>query len=287
MWSRQKFGSLWIKGHPRVGKSTVLKYAYRAKKKHSSAVVASFFFRGRGISIQKNSLGLFRSLLHQILQQIPTLLQKLARKYQTKTKKQGPFERARDWHANELQEFFESEVKMVAKEVKIRIYIDALDEGGEETATRLIDVFQCAADSISVCFSCRHYPLIVPDNQLEIFVEHENTRDIEVYVSSQLERHVTRANYKELIEGEILERSSRNFQRLVLTIPRIKPFYRNREPIEEITKKIREISQALEDLYRQILEDMDHEAKAKALRLFRWIFFEEKSSDCWKIYMLF
>src|SRR5271163_4980097 len=52
-------------------------YALRECKQQASPkklVVASFFFHGRGADMQKTPLGLFRSLLHQILDQIPEWL---------------------------------------------------------------------------------------------------------------------------------------------------------------------------------------------------------------------
>ena len=64
----------------------------------------------------------------------------------------------------------------------IRIYIDALDECGEEAAVDLIKIFQQVATSLSLCFSCRHYPLIALENGLEINVEAGNAHDIKIYV---------------------------------------------------------------------------------------------------------
>src|SRR5438046_1775553 len=65
-------GLLWIKGKPGAGKSTLLKYAFQAIERnehpHSNqAVTISFFFHGRGSDMQKTPLGLFRSLLYQLV----------------------------------------------------------------------------------------------------------------------------------------------------------------------------------------------------------------------------
>jgi len=78
-WLRQNRETLWIKGKPGAGKSALIKNALRDAKERADdkaraardkPVVASFFFHGRGSSIQKSPLGMFRSLLHQILDQI-------------------------------------------------------------------------------------------------------------------------------------------------------------------------------------------------------------------------
>lgn len=76
-WSKSQHGLLWIRGHPGAGKSALMKYASEAVRSRRSGIFASFFFYGGGIPIQKIQLGLFRSLLYQIVQQVPSLLLEL------------------------------------------------------------------------------------------------------------------------------------------------------------------------------------------------------------------
>ncbi|KAI9736709.1 MAG: hypothetical protein M1834_000913 [Cirrosporium novae-zelandiae] len=89
-------------GHPGTGKSTLLKYAFKNAKQSRSQnkdVVASFFFHGRGAPIQKSSLGLFRSLLHQISDEAPDLLAEIAFKYKKKCETQSE---KWEWHETKL-----------------------------------------------------------------------------------------------------------------------------------------------------------------------------------------
>src|SRR5437762_2502178 len=83
-WLNQFPGLLWIKGKPGAGKSTLIKYALRETEKQQPLdyTVASFFFHGRGTSIQRTALGLFRSLLHQILIKIRPLLSEFQSMFQ-------------------------------------------------------------------------------------------------------------------------------------------------------------------------------------------------------------
>src|SRR2546423_1442599 len=87
-WLAQRCGLLWIKGKPGAGKSTLLKYALRDTGKlglpQNRLVVASCFFHGRGAEIQKSPLGLFRSLLHQLLEQVPDWLYELTQSFEKK-----------------------------------------------------------------------------------------------------------------------------------------------------------------------------------------------------------
>ena len=77
-WFKKQHGLLWIKGHPGVGKSTLMKHIIRhEQKKDTSIIIASYFFHARGAPIQHNISGLFRSLLHQIMKRIPDLRRKI------------------------------------------------------------------------------------------------------------------------------------------------------------------------------------------------------------------
>ena len=82
-WLGQGHGMLWIKGKPGAGKSTLLKHALETAERESKVdiTLASFFFHSRGVPMQKNVLGLFRSLLHQILQKNRDLLSKFTSLY--------------------------------------------------------------------------------------------------------------------------------------------------------------------------------------------------------------
>ena len=61
-------GFLWVKGKPGAGKSTMMKYALaRAKQAMTSSVIISFFFNARGETLEKTTLGMYRSLLFQLL----------------------------------------------------------------------------------------------------------------------------------------------------------------------------------------------------------------------------
>src|SRR4030081_1781551 len=66
-WVSRGRGFLLIKGMPGSGKSTLMKYAVDVESSAGNMVVASFFFSQSGSKIQRTALGLFRSLLYQIL----------------------------------------------------------------------------------------------------------------------------------------------------------------------------------------------------------------------------
>src|SRR5579859_8110079 len=65
-------GFFWIKGKPGCGKSTLTKFAFmEIKKEFQNAIILSFFFNARGSHLEKSTMGLYRSLLVQLLETCP------------------------------------------------------------------------------------------------------------------------------------------------------------------------------------------------------------------------
>ena len=271
-WFKSRHGLLWIKGHPGVGKSTLMKYASDAERSRGSGICASFFFYGGGTLIQKSPLGLLRSLLHQIVQQAPSLLLKLTQIFERRCDTDGMFGEKWVWHERELQEFFEFAVVEAAKTEAIRIYIDALDECGEQAATSLVTFFQGLAESLSICFSCRYYPLVALEYRLKICVEDKNAQDIQTFVHHELNK----AHYKS-IRYQIISKSAGSFQWVKLVTQIVLNLGRRGTPLGAIRTRIHQIPQELSKLYEELLKSMtedDREDDRKdSLRLMRWIHF--------------
>lgn len=82
-WLDKSPDLLCIKGKPGAGKSTLMKYAVE-ERTCRTPVLASFFFHARGTELQKSRLGLYRSLLHQIILQISSLRSDFRKFYQKK-----------------------------------------------------------------------------------------------------------------------------------------------------------------------------------------------------------
>ena len=274
-WLDQRHGLLWIKGNPGTGKSTVLKHALETAEQFpkQTLILASFFFHGRGAPNQKSTLGLFRSLLHQILQQNRDLLSKFTRLYKMRCQTNGKFGDKWEWQANELQNFFKSKVVSAARTQQIRIYIDALDECGEDVAIDLVEFFRCFAPPISICFSCRHYPFVALEGGDEICVEDENERDIEIYVQEKIEAHIHRTDIAKTLHNEVVSRSQGNFQWVVLVIPRVLTLYKSRKSIAAIQAMIQNTPTELHELYTGLLSLIEDHERSQSLHFMQWICF--------------
>ncbi|RYP79807.1 hypothetical protein DL769_002752 [Monosporascus sp. CRB-8-3] len=281
-WATCDRGLLWIKGKPGAGKSTLLQYALKnvmvASNIGGRALVLSFFFHGRGAELQKTPLGLFRSLLHQLLSQVPDALSDLVEIFQERRKNMGKPGEKWKWHLRELQDSFESSLPKVLETQPVWLFVDALDECGEEDAVRLALKFRSllnglpstAVERLHICFSCRHYPIPADlDGALEICLEDENKSDISTYVQARLsENHVRTAP---TIMDLITARASGVFMWARLVVERILSLERQRASRKKIESVIRSIPSDLDNLYQEHVQRMDD--KPASLKLIQWICF--------------
>lgn len=261
-WLNQQNGLLWIKGHPGVGKSTLMKHITRNLRKDKSTVFASHFFHGRGTSIQHNISGLFRSLLHQIMIQIPELCHKVTFAFNRKCQTMGEYKTHWEWNQSELQDLFVAHAMEAVKKYQIRIFVDALDECGEDDAVNLVETFQSLADSLCICFSCRYYPLLALEDGLEILVERNNAQDIETYLLRQPIRFQLRK--------QIAKKASGNFQWVTLVTQKVLRLLRKGNP-KKIQNIISSLPTELSGLYEGFLANIEESDKPQSLKMLQWI----------------
>lgn len=277
-WFNEQHGLLWIKGNPGAGKSTLVKYTYEVAERNGNerSIFASFFFHGRGALVQKSSLGLFRSLLHQLALQIPELLEDITTLFRSKCKTEGPYGKAWDWHNRELRDCFSSFLPKLAEARKIKIYIDALDECGEEAAVNLVDFFETIAGSFGVCFSCRHFPLIALENGLEVSVEDQNTKDIETYIDNTITTRIKNKYLAHDIRNAITKGSLGIFQWVVLVGGKVLRLCNEGRSRKYILMAINDVPQGLKAIYRELLDAIEEKDRSQCLHLMQWVCFAER-----------
>ncbi|KAH0538139.1 hypothetical protein FGG08_005247 [Glutinoglossum americanum] len=286
-WLSQRRGLLWVKGNPGAGKSTVLKYALQAMEQDeplppNKLVTLSFFFHCRGAEIQRTPLGLFRSLLHQLLGRFPGPPADVVQTFKDRSQSMGKPGEKWNRRPQELQGFVETSLPKILVESSIRIFVDALDECGEEAAIRLVKYFQhllskcsSAQHRLSICFSCRHFPIVSLDNGLEICIERENRQDIRRYIWDEL-KDVIHGNELKVLQDKILHRSSGIFQWVALIVPTALRLHRQGRNAKAIEKSIQEVPKGLDSLYREILKSIDGEDLPQSLQLMQWICFAQR-----------
>ena len=276
-WAASNRGLLWIKGKPGSGKSTLLKHALGNHGARDNALVLSFFFHGRGDELQRTPLGLFRSLLHQVLRQAPDALQDLVDTFETKGEQIGKPGEHWHWHKEELLSFFTSSLPKILKTRPVWLFIDALDECGEDNAVKLVEVCQSLLQSTTsqsiglkqfcICFSCRHYPILDLDGTFEICLEDENRKDISTFVDDQL--GAFRVRTSSTIPALISERASGVFMWARLVVKKVLDLEREGVGVKKIEAALYAIPPDLDDLYRQLIGSME----PASLKLIQWVCF--------------
>ncbi|KXS99857.1 hypothetical protein AC578_4468 [Pseudocercospora eumusae] len=241
-------------------------------------LVASFFFHRRGDSLQRTTLGLFRSLLHQILLQDRELLSEFmsVTRFQQRCDNEGEVGVKWDWTASGLRENLNQCVLKYAEKRLILLYVDALDESGEATARDLMDYFhELRSDStsghLSICISCRPYPDVVWDWDHCVVVESGNAGDITTFLRAKLKVNSTDQSALEQIRDDIAKRASGVFQWVVLVTRRVRSL--RGESVRSILTDIEKIPTELGDLYENMLDQLSDSDKTLALPLLRWITF--------------
>ncbi|KAM6529647.1 hypothetical protein FALCPG4_007776 [Fusarium falciforme] len=277
-WASCDRGLLWIKGKPGSGKSTLLRYALNAMEIlniRESALVLSFFFHGRGSELQKTPLGLFRSVLHQLLRQVPEALTDLVATFQQRCESIGKPGEKWQWHSRELQRFSESSLLNVLRTRPVWLFVDALDECGKENAVKLVEDFESMLQRppssdlkrFRICFTCRHYPILNLDGVFEVCVEKENRKDISTFVQDKLSSF--RGRTLSTIPDVIVKRADGVFMWARLMVKQVLDLEREGIGLKKIEAVILSVPQELDALYRDLIRNMGSDS----LKLIEWICF--------------
>jgi ankyrin repeat protein len=252
-------GLLWIKGKPGSGKSTMMKEALRHAEdtfSQSRTTIAGFFFNARGLNnLEKSPLGLYRSLLHQVLQQDALAMHHLASIHKQKFNANPNFQ----WSEEELQQLL-LRVFATSESRAAVLFIDAMDECNDDEVRGLVRFFKHLAKKafttgacLNICFSSRHYPYISIEKCPEVVVEDNNRADILRYIVTEAEDNRFVVDLKE----EIFERSSGVFLWVVLVITMLQDKGRGKS-LKWLRQKLDETPPELHTLFQALFSQNDH-----------------------------
>ncbi|KAG9659423.1 purine and uridine phosphorylase, partial [Aureobasidium melanogenum] len=272
-------GFLWIKGKPGAGKSTIMKFAYtNAKKKVGGPVVISYFFNARGESLEKSTIGMYRSLLFQLLSDIPRLQEILDSREAVNLQAVSPD----SWTVGSLQLLFRQAIEKL-DDRHLTCYVDALDEceNNVDQVREMVRFFEelgeCALrDNIRflVCFSSRHYPHITIHKSIELVLEVEagHSEDITKYIRSRL--RVGSGKLVGQVKIDVQNKSRGIFLWVVLVVPILQKAFDD-GLVHALKECLKDIPDDLDKLFQDILtrdtENMDN------LKLcLKWILYAER-----------
>ena len=278
-------GFFWIKGKPGVGKSTLMNFLVKHSHKDESSITVSFFFNARGDHLERSTVGMYRSVLYQLLGAVPELLtifDSRPHKFELDAIHETVVSRRTDvaWSLELLQSLFSTAIALLGKR-RLVLFIDALDECHDDEITEMVDFFQeLGEDAMSlslelrICFSSRHYPHVNIEHGQQLTVELQNGHqtDIKTYVRSKL--HLGKSRLAEEIGEKITERASGIFMWVVLVVQILNSEYKDGR-IHEVRKRLDAIPSRLSDLFRDILQRDDRHMDDFRLCVM-WIIFAKR-----------
>ncbi|KAK4449085.1 hypothetical protein QBC34DRAFT_97915 [Podospora aff. communis PSN243] len=281
-WKASHNSLLWIRGKPGSGKSTLLRHLLgnappTGHRLESRPLILSYFFHARGNELQKTSIGFFRTIAHQLLCEAPFTLTDLVVLFQQRCQEIGSPGADWEWHVRDLEGPVISSIRKVLEKRTVQLFVDALDEAGEEAAVELVGIFKSWLQSGApittskwqICFSCRHCPILDVDHYgtCTIYTERENSEDISTYVKT---RGLT---MPAPIRQTIIDRASGVFMWALLTVSQALTLSRQGFGWGSIQHKVNATPKELGELYRNIIRDVVGKNGRVSLRLFKYLIF--------------
>ncbi|KAH6702775.1 heterokaryon incompatibility protein-domain-containing protein, partial [Leptodontidium sp. MPI-SDFR-AT-0119] len=272
-------GFLWIKGHPGTGKSTLMKLLFETSKHNakgnSSQITLSFFFLARGTVEEKSTVGLYRSLLHQLFEKVAECKDSL----EWLTADGARVIQRNGWHEEALKQTLTHAVQRLGSR-SLTIFVDALDECDKSQVADMVCFFEELCDRaretqvrLQICFSSRHYPTVVVQKGIEVILEDEigHTEDIKQYIKAKL--RLGKSKQAESLRSGIFEKSSGIFLWVVLVLDILNSEYPgNSISIQKIRGRLKDIPPKLNDLFEMILT-RDGENLERLQVCLKWILF--------------
>ncbi|KAM0457194.1 hypothetical protein ACHAPV_006834, partial [Trichoderma viride] len=269
-------GFLWIKGKAGIGKSTLMKFALtNAQKKMKDKKVIAFYFNARGGDLEKCTIGMYRSLLLQLLEQLPEI-QSILYSFPSATAIREDY----SWNIQQLKSLFEEAIHSI-KDDAVVCFIDALDECNEDEIRDMVSFFQSVGEFTTsndlkflVCFSSRHYPHISKKNALHLILEGQegHNQDISNYMHSELK--IGKSKSAEDIRATVQRKSAGIFMWVILVVEILNKEYDGGR-IHKLRQRLDDIPGDLHQLFRDILT-RDSYRRDELLLCIQWLLFSRQ-----------
>ncbi|CAG7956104.1 unnamed protein product [Penicillium salamii] len=290
-WRNESRGLFWIKGKPGAGKSTLMLFLHgklKGSQNDNHGIQLDFFFTARGTEMQRTPLGMLRSLLNQLFDRDATVRAQVREAYKQRARLFGQGEGKWEWAQPILEELLASVILAAASRQHVTLFVDALDEAGEDSARRLATYFHRLIDrakqknvTLRICISCRHYPIVESDQAVEIHIEQHNHKDIAAYITDTLAGADVEENLseetKETLAKQLIQQANGIFQWARLIVPAARKRISEAESFDEICRWLREVPADLEGVYMCILNDViEARNLEQSFLLFQWVCLAER-----------
>ncbi|KAE9375017.1 ankyrin [Stipitochalara longipes BDJ] len=276
-WLEQETGIYWVGGKPGSGKSTLMKeMASHHHDKYSSkgSITATHFFDDRGTFLERSFEGFLRSILEQILRREPLLFDFLIERFRNHFYHRCrccPEDGEIRWNIRSLKAAFRDIVLLGPPNIRLCLFIDALDEC-DMPIKELIDFFkqleQDAKLRIKICFSSRNLSedilKTLPMGQ-GFMLQEQNSKDIINFVNEKLastalvEENGNDLVYQDLmvLKEEIIHKADGVFLWVSIVLSEFERGMEDGNTVAELRENLKAIPGELSGLFDILLEKID------------------------------
>ncbi|KAH8432398.1 uncharacterized protein LDX57_010037 [Aspergillus melleus] len=279
---KSEHGLLLIRGKPGSGKSTLLKYALEKEKEYaamSGFLVLSFFFHASGTELQNGAIGLFRSLILQLLDQDQSSRHMFREIWRNRWVTGGKEKLHMEWNEKELQMSFTKMVLQCCARREITIFVDAIDECGDQDRDRMIGFFyrlkgrgRQKLSRPRICFASRSYPDGQIEAEFRVKLEERNRYDIESFMEQELRQPDETSGDATVLKDILYSKAEGMFLWLVLIIPQVHDLSGKGLSFKFILSKILGCPRELNNMYEGLLKRIEDEELLEACTLFHVVF---------------
>jgi ABC-type cobalamin/Fe3+-siderophores transport system ATPase subunit len=278
-------GIYWITGKAGSGKSTLMKFIQNHPQTHElllqgapghHIMIATHYFWSAGTSLQKSQVGLFRTLLFQILSQAPAMVPLVV-----PDRWGSPFASLESWSRSELLTAFQQLAGLQLQEkLKICIFVDGLDEYCGDHR-ELADVFGLLSQSphLKLCLSSRPWQDFIDafgKSKWTLRVEQLTKEDIKLYIKDNLEQDARFLDLRrrdqdgaDQLAQQIQVNSQGVFLWVYLVIRSLLRGLANGDEMKDLHRRLNELPTELEKYFELMLDTIEPIYRRQTAHIFR------------------
>ena len=281
-WLESGSGIFWISGKAGSGKSTLMNFltekqgfrTAQALKVWAGAqcriIVAKAFFYYRGSPMEKSQQGLLQTILYQIFESCPELVETACSQRWLASRESAPYQQT--WTFDELLLTLDTVKSLVGtRGYRLCLFIDGLDEYSGDQRD-LVDLLQtlAACDHLKLCVSSR--PWNVFDSaygrlQTTLKLEDLTRNDINTYVYGRLSHVLQNASEFHSLAAEIVNKAQGVFLWVFLAVESLREGFDEGDTVKIMRQRVAEFPSELEDYFQvMILERIQKTYRPYAAR---------------------